>query len=606
MYGNSTGQAQHTNYDHDMSAPRLLHQSSQASSVGSSDGDSNIQQSANGQSPYQTGSTPSLPRYTSGTNLAHPSPLNPSAPRQQRTPAGSSAAGLPYGASHAGAHPLSNQMYLDSSPTLAGSEQNIQEEKVRLNPNGQGDYLAGSVPHRDVAGGQAQYRGAPRVTGLAAVYRAWSGNYIADNHRDDRHIKLPRLGYLDGIKFVAAWVILNGTLFDAAITNNNDYSPIQRNSPLYIVRSTGLGWSFLLLLLGRSLVTPLWDVPVPAGPNSSGPAKTKTALISWARLTRAMLVRPFRFILPVLVIVAVQWGLRATNKTSNCTRVGMDEPYWNLINSFAGYATLVYNLFTVYEADTLAGQTFAGNLWTSPWFFVASYAVYVTHMMLGNLSSNRYWIYGVMAFFSWTTYNYIFLALIGLVFADMHAHGHLHRIRTKWPKWQRLSLHALLIAIALVFQWVPIVRRNVNSGLATINVQNHTELSFCDAVFAACWMFCIETSGIAQLILGNVVFRTLGRFSAGMVLLAPALTFTVIPDIALSLSQHGSSGSTVLGVSWVVLFFVGLGLAVVFHFAVELPSKLVGELFAEAIEKSGAPPVGASSPVNVAAKQPAK
>ena len=46
--------------------------------------------------------------------------------------------------------------------------------------------------------------------------------------------------------------------------------------------------------------------------------------------------------------------------------------------------------FTFYESDTLAGQTFSGNLWTVPWFFQSSYAVYVTHFMLGNLSSNRY------------------------------------------------------------------------------------------------------------------------------------------------------------------------------------------------------------------------
>lgn len=41
-----------------------------------------------------------------------------------------------------------------------------------------------------------------------------------------------------------------------------------------------------------------------------------------------------------------------------------------------------------------------------PWFFQASYCVYVTHFMLGNLSSNRYWVYGILIFFSWTSYNF--------------------------------------------------------------------------------------------------------------------------------------------------------------------------------------------------------
>lgn len=60
-----------------------------------------------------------------------------------------------------------------------------------------------------------------------------------------------------------------------------------------------------------------------------------------------MLVRPFRFILPVIAVVAVQWGLGATNKTSNCNAVGMDEPYWGLISNFAGFATLVFDLVSV-------------------------------------------------------------------------------------------------------------------------------------------------------------------------------------------------------------------------------------------------------------------
>lgn len=240
--------------------------------------------------------------------------------------------------------------------------------------------------------------------------------------------------------------------------------------------------------------------------------------------------------------------------------------------------------FTVYETNTIAGQTFAGNLWTMPWFFQSSYAVYTVHFMLGNLSSNRYWVYAIVAFFSWTTYNYFFVAILGLVIADMHAHGHLHTIRTKWALWQRLSLHAVLIAIALVFQWVPVLRDNVNSGMATINVTDHPELTFCDALFAVCWLFCIETSGLAQNILGNVVMRSLGKLAPGMVLLAPAITFTIVPDIALNMHNNGSSAQAVLGTCWIAMFAITVALAIAFHFFVELPSKMMGEVFAELME----------------------
>lgn len=71
---------------------------------------------------------------------------------------------------------------------------------------------------------------------MAQLYRYLSGASIADTGVDERHVKLPRLGYLDGLKFIAAWIVLNGTLFDAAIPIDQ-YPIIQRGSPLYIFRS---------------------------------------------------------------------------------------------------------------------------------------------------------------------------------------------------------------------------------------------------------------------------------------------------------------------------------------------------------------------------------
>lgn len=195
--------------------------------------------------PYQH-SNPSLPRYQSQQQLPqHPSPLNPSAvPRQQYQREGTSSSqtssrfssyGNPQHGQGNGAHPLSNTMYMDSSPTLAGSEVlSPSDEKMRLGNNDQlGEYIA---PSNVNTSGQAPYRRGPlKATGFTAVYRAWSGANLGDSGKDERHIKLPRLGYLDGIKFIAAWVVLNGTFFDAVI-GDNDYSFIQRNSPLYITR----------------------------------------------------------------------------------------------------------------------------------------------------------------------------------------------------------------------------------------------------------------------------------------------------------------------------------------------------------------------------------
>lgn len=101
----------------------------------------------------------------------------------------------------------------------------------------------------------------------------------------------------------------------------------------------------LLLLSGRSLLSPLWDIPSPnAAVNTNGPPGAKKPTISWPRLTRALLVRPFRFILPVVAIIGLQWGLDANNHTRNCNAVGMDRPYWALIQNAKGFMTLLWDL----------------------------------------------------------------------------------------------------------------------------------------------------------------------------------------------------------------------------------------------------------------------
>lgn len=56
-----------------------------------------------------------------------------------------------------------------------------------------------------------------------------------------------------------------------------------------------------------------------------------------------MLTRTFRFILPVLVVAALIWGLGASNATKDCNAAGMQQPYWNLISRFAGWITIIFN-----------------------------------------------------------------------------------------------------------------------------------------------------------------------------------------------------------------------------------------------------------------------
>lgn len=117
-----------------------------------------------------------------------------------------------------------------------------------------------------------------------------------------------------------------------------------------------------------------------------------------------------------------------------------------------------------------------------------------------------------------------------------------------------------------------------------MNVQDHPELTFADSIFAFCIVFAVETSGVAQWFFGNVVMRNLGKLSAGMYLLAPSIVFAIIPPFAASLNKKGTSMANTLLYSWLVVLGSGMGLAVLFHFFVELPSKVMGEMVAEVIE----------------------
>ncbi|WAQ85581.1 hypothetical protein PtA15_6A209 [Puccinia triticina] len=548
-------------------------------------------------SEYDSASSP-LPRYTSPLNpnpnpnhlnnrTTHRQPPHPEQYQQQHYPHQQQQyqqppANRPYNSNsmhhHYQPHPLSNPTYLDSSPTLSTEPQTLSGSTPHT-PSAQSLEKSASPindPHHHQSNlyQQAPTSASPELnlsssrpssfiarreivhhSPLAKIHRAWTGAAIGDSGIDDRHVKKKRLGYLDGLKFFAALIVMNGTLFDAVLTEN-DYKPLQRGSPLYIFRSTNLGVSMMLLLSGRCLIAPLWDAPTPHAKLLMKNQDPNKPLISWPRLTRAMLIRPFRFLLPVLAVAALQWGLASGGDgraTRNCNNAGMTEPYWANIDRFAGFMTLFFDLFTYFEVDTIAGKAFGANLWTVPWLFQSSYAVYVTHFMLGNLPSNRYWVYGILMAFSWTSLNYFALPITGLLIADMAAHGHIAKLR-KMPMVSRIGMRLGLLALALATQWVP-------------------------------------TSEIGQLILSNIVFRVLGKLSAGIYLLAPAIVFTIVPTMALRLHDaQTSSAAGVLGISWCLLVAACFGFAIPFYLLVECPSKLLGELVVNNIEKLGVDP----------------
>lgn len=125
-----------------------------------------------------------------------------------------------------GAHPLSHALYADSpsSPTLAGDMSNDDLA---------GDEKKGGLSHFPPSSSSASSNHSSNnnkrmnnnrhhdQSGLGGAYKRWSGAFIADSGVDDAHRKPERVGWLDGLRFFAAWLVINGTFFNATIGNSD-------------------------------------------------------------------------------------------------------------------------------------------------------------------------------------------------------------------------------------------------------------------------------------------------------------------------------------------------------------------------------------------------
>lgn len=256
----------HHHHTHKMSSqyqsPQQSYHPTQPLSIQSQQPNYPPRQPASIQSPTNsTGSdfdTPSLPRYSSPAPPHHHHPHHQ--PQSQHRPQNAFAPQAPIGGprpfiSNSGPHPLSQPTYADSSvPTLTGSDRSAEKRFMAGPPSpglgGPEKFINESHTHLSPTTGlsashsnhsQASLSArsavayAPEYGMMTKIYRAWNGSAISDSGVDERHVKKKRLGYLDALKFFAALAVMNGTLFDAVLSEN-DYKVIQRGSPLYIFR----------------------------------------------------------------------------------------------------------------------------------------------------------------------------------------------------------------------------------------------------------------------------------------------------------------------------------------------------------------------------------
>lgn len=100
-----------------------------------------------------------------------------------------------------GPHPLSNALYADSSPTLHES----------------GSHSSDGYKKGDSEKSRLQNE-VPRESG----FKRFGGAFVAGKRSSDEYttVKRTRVGHLDGLKFIAACIVLNATFFDAVIEDD--------------------------------------------------------------------------------------------------------------------------------------------------------------------------------------------------------------------------------------------------------------------------------------------------------------------------------------------------------------------------------------------------
>ncbi|KAJ3185400.1 hypothetical protein HDU87_000019 [Geranomyces variabilis] len=390
-----------------------------------------------------------------------------------------------------------------------------------------------------------------------------------------------RIGYVDLLRMLAAIIVMNGNFAKATIDNTTKSMPL--DTPWGILRDTN--WAIVLLFMISGRVVAAAALPPPAAASGGAPVPDYPHLVS------SMFRRAFRFALPVIVVSFTQWMLCAKGHTSYASGAAQQEfngspamiagpAGWCTINNFSGLLAFIVNLFThnpVEPSSTpLRSQTQGSMLWTTTWAMWGSYTVYLTAFLTAQLASNRYVIFAVLCAFSWVTYSYAWVFLLGYIIHDLSVHGHLGRPRSTLVA---IVLQISCLAIAALVVWIGPLRDGLRRGFRNIQIDQiaHNDMiSFPDTVSVFFFLMFFELSPRTQQFMSKTLFKHLGRLAAGVFVLHPIFLYTVIPRLAVTF--HGTGAAAVAGVCWIVLFVLSLAAALVFFQLVEKPSVLLGRL----------------------------
>lgn len=432
-----------------------------------------------------------------------------------------------------------------------------------------------------------------------------------------KKMKYGRLRYIDGLRFIAAVVALTST-----VIGNHSQTWSVGKSILYPFDSN-FALTLFLAIQGRALTLP-WLVNRKDAIKSfkDAAAKAKAAKAQGAApkaldekatpqpvqgtkpdsglqseintpdfklYGMAMISRPFRFLLPILFVTGVQYGIcKATGlypQNRNFETLIGQRPGWCFANASQWIITAT-NLFTSEDRPTeLLNE--AGPIFYLPWFFQNSYYLYGLTMIVSILQHDtRIMFLLVMGLLNWCTLSYLAPALLGLLVAELDLSGHLARLRkNKMASW---AMQGLCAALFLLFLLVPQIRDPVNEGLSHLQVIRPTNrnganiysvIKFTDVICSALLLILLELSQVSQRVLSVAPISMMGQqIGAAIVAIHAIVLWSIMPKIfpMASDSSVTSGAATNLAGIWALTLIITLALSTIFRVAIEIPSELLG------------------------------
>lgn len=109
-------------------------------------------------------------------------------------------------------------------------------------------------------------------------------------------------------------------------------------------------------------------------------------------------------------------------------------------------------------------------LWTVTWAMWGSYCVYLTAFLTAQLGSNRYIVFGILLCFSWVTYGWNWVFLLGYLIQDMRVRGIIGPIQ---KTTRRLITQVVVLVLAFGVVWIVPVRKALDNGLASIQIYDN-------------------------------------------------------------------------------------------------------------------------------------